>query len=73
MQDTESEYKLSLYKNLISIWDYRNIQTIYNLLVDLENSDNISKSHTYLQALDKILSMKESEVTKILINNSTVL
>ena len=73
MKETESEYKLSLYKNLISIWDYRNIQTIYNLLVDLENSDNISKSQTYLQALDKILSMKESEVTKILITNSTVL
>ena len=35
--------------------------------MDLENSDNISKSQTYLQALDKILSMKESEVTKILI------
>ena len=71
--DTNTEYKLSLYKNLISIWDYRNIQTIYNLLVDLENSNNISKSQTYLQALDKVLSMKESEVTKILINNSTVL
>lgn len=73
LEDQETEYKFSLYKKLLSIWDYRNIQTIYNLLVDLENSKIKSKSLTYLQALDKVLSMKELEVTQILIDSSTVL
>lgn len=72
-EDEENESKLSLYKNLVSIWDYRNIQTIYNFLQDLEKSSSPQNTQVYLNALDTVLSMKESEVTKIIICNSTVL
>lgn len=72
-EDKDQESKFSLYQNLVSIWDYRNIQTIYNLLQDLEKSDNPQNKHTYLEALNTVLSMRESEVTRIIINNSTVL
>ena len=71
--ESDSDSKYSLYKNLISIWDYRNIQTIYNLLVDLEKSNSYKISQTYLEALDKVLTMKELEVTRIIIDSSTVL
>tara|TARA_A100001015_G_scaffold130934_1_gene145302 strand:+ start:3116 stop:3793 length:678 start_codon:yes stop_codon:yes gene_type:complete len=72
-EQSESDSKYSLYKNLISIWDYRNIQTIYNLLIDLEKSNSYKSSQTYLEALDKVLTMKELEVTRIIIDSSTVL
>lgn len=71
--DEDNESKLSLYQNLVSIWDYRNIQTVYNFLQDLENSSDSQNKLAYLNALDTVLSMKESEVTKIIVSNSTIL
>ncbi len=73
LEEEDNESKISLYQNLVSIWDYRNVQTIYNLLQDLEKSTDTQNTQVYLEALDTVLSMKESEVTKIIVNNSTIL
>ena len=73
LEEEDNESKISLYQNLVSIWDYRNVQTIYNLLQDLEKSTDTHNTQVYLEALDTVLSMKESEVTKIIVNNSTIL
>lgn len=65
--------KGSLYKSLLNIWDFRNIQTIYNILKDLEESkiENLKWSH--LKTLENIISIKEQQVYNIIVSNSTIL
>ena len=65
--------KGSLYKSLLNIWDFRNIQTIYNILKDLEESSNEYMKWSHLKTLENIISIKEEQVYNIIISNSTIL
>lgn len=65
--------KGSLYKSLIGIWNYRDIQTVYNLLKNLEENNSESTKWIHLKTLDNLISFKENQVNQIIINNSTIL
>lgn len=65
--------KGSLYRSLINIWDFRSIQTIYNLLKDLEENKIESNKWIHLKTLDNLISFKENQVYQIIIDNSTIL
>ena len=65
--------KGSLYKSLLNIWDFRNIQTIYNILKDLEENNTDNLKWSYLKTLENIISIKEQQVYNIIVSNSTIL
>ena len=65
--------KGSLYKSLLNIWDFRNIQTIYNILKDLEESNTENLKWNHLKTLENIISIKEQQVYNIIVSNSTIL
>lgn len=65
--------KGSLYKSLLNIWDFRNIQTIYNILKDLEESNTENLKWSHLKTLENIISIKEQQVYNIIVSNSTIL
>ncbi len=69
----DDSQKGSLYKSLINIWDYRSIQTIYNLLKDLEENKIESNKWVHLKTLDNLISSRENQVYQIIIDNSTIL
>ena len=71
--DVSESEKGSLYKSLMNIWDYRNIQTIYNILKDLEECNLESLKWSHLKTVENIISIKDQQVYDIIINNSTIL
>ena len=78
--------KIGFYKALVSIWTFQTIQTIYNLLNELEIdeikyngfTEDFQEQFTKnkkltLIALDTLLDYKEQLVNQIVLNNSTIL
>ena len=58
---------------MVELWNYRDIQTVYNLLKNLEENNIEANKWIHLKTLDNLISFKENQVNQIIINNSTIL
>lgn len=73
----DDEYNI-IYKNLKQLWNEREINIVYNILLELEalkktkNKDD-NKKNSLIRSLDSILSMKEDYINKLLLESTTIL
>jgi hypothetical protein len=72
----EDTYNI-IYKNLKELWSDREINIVYNILLELDKvkkmKDQRDKVNALISSIDSILSMKEVYVNKLLIDSTTIL
>ena len=66
-----------IYKNLKDLWNYRQIQTIYNILGEIEDrykqDIHNTEINSYIDTLESMIELKESNVSRIIIETTTIL
>ena len=75
-KDVKELYNNIMYKSLRELWSYRQIQTVYNLICEVEEkrSDNdLDQMEAYLSVLNKFLNIKEESVQSIIVKATTEL
>lgn len=72
----EDTYNI-IYKNLKGLWSDREINIIFNILLEMDKTkkskEDRDKLNALIQAIDSILSMKETYVNRLLIDSTTIL
>lgn len=72
----EDTYNI-IYKNLKELWSDREVNIIYNILLELDKSkksrEDRDKINALITSIESILSMKEAFVNKLLIDSTTIL